>query len=121
MRHRNPPREGAGNARFREQVAEGLANAGKTLQSGDVPPGFMLFTMWLDGMKYAAEHGKGNVLFFDGSKEPKRAWSARSSRCRRSRRWINARSRLPRIDPVNPPAVSAAPRPQCAGRGAGRG
>ncbi len=61
--------KGAGNARFREQVAEGLANAGKTMQAGDVPPGFMLFTMWLDGMKYVAEHGKGNVMFFDGSNE----------------------------------------------------
>jgi prepilin-type processing-associated H-X9-DG protein len=61
--------KGEGNARFREQVAEGLANAGKTMQKGDVPPGFMLFTMWLDGMKYVAEHGKGNVLFFDGSNE----------------------------------------------------
>ena len=59
--------KGEGNARFREQVAEGLANAGKTLQAGGVPPGFMLFTMWLDGMKYVAEHGKGNVMFFDGS------------------------------------------------------
>jgi regulator of protease activity HflC (stomatin/prohibitin superfamily) len=61
--------KGEGNARFREQVAQGLASAGKTLQAGDVPPGFMLFTMWLDGMKYVAEHGKGNVMFFDGSNE----------------------------------------------------
>lgn len=61
--------KGAGNARFREQVAEGLANAGKTLNENGVPPGFMLFTMWLDGMKYISEHGKGNVLFFDGSNE----------------------------------------------------
>jgi regulator of protease activity HflC (stomatin/prohibitin superfamily) len=30
--------KGAGNARFREQVAEGLANAGKTMQAADVPP-----------------------------------------------------------------------------------
>lgn len=62
-------RKGEGNARFREHVAEGLANAGKTLNDNGVPPGFMLFTMWLDGMKYISEHGKGNVLFFDGSNE----------------------------------------------------
>lgn len=62
-------RKGEGNARFREHVAEGLANAGKTLNENGVPPGFMLFTMWLDGMKYISEHGKGNVLFFDGSNE----------------------------------------------------
>ena len=61
--------KGEGNAKFREQVALGLANAGKTLQSNDVPPGFMLFTMWLDGMKYISEHGKGNVMFFDGSND----------------------------------------------------
>lgn len=61
--------KGEGNARFREQVAQGLANAGKIMDSGGVPPGFMLFTMWLDGMKYVAEHGKGNVMFFDGSNE----------------------------------------------------
>jgi len=61
--------KGEGNARFREHVAEGLANAGKTLNENGVPPGFMLFTMWLDGMKYISEHGKGNVLFFDGSNE----------------------------------------------------
>lgn len=61
--------KGEGNARFREQVAQGLANAGKVMESGGVPPGFMLFTMWLDGMKYISEHGKGNVMFFDGSNE----------------------------------------------------
>jgi prepilin-type processing-associated H-X9-DG protein len=61
--------KGEGNARFREHVAEGLANAGKIMQANEIPPGFMLFTMWLDGMKYISEHGKGNVLFFDGSNE----------------------------------------------------
>lgn len=61
--------KGEGNARFREHVAQGLANAGKVMEGGGVPPGFMLFTMWLDGMKYISEHGKGNVLFFDGSNE----------------------------------------------------
>jgi prepilin-type processing-associated H-X9-DG protein len=60
---------GVGNARFREEVAGGLVKAGRTLETGPVPPGFMLFTMWLEGMKYVAEHGKGNVMFFDGSNE----------------------------------------------------
>ena len=61
--------KGEGNARFREQVAQGLANAGKVLNENGVPPGFMLFTMWLHDMKYISEHSKGNVLFFDGSNE----------------------------------------------------
>jgi len=61
--------KGSGNAHFREQVARGLAEAGKILENGKVPPGFMLFTMWLDGMRHMAEHGKGNVMFLDGSNE----------------------------------------------------
>ncbi len=61
--------KGMGNAQFREQVATGLAKAGKIMESGQVPPAFMLFTMWLDGMKHVSEHGKGNIIFFDGSNE----------------------------------------------------
>lgn len=61
--------KGTGNALFREKVANGLVNAGKALEANNVPPAFMLFTMWLDGMKHISEHSKGNVLFFDGSNE----------------------------------------------------
>ena len=59
--------KGIANALFREKVASGLANAGKTMESNNVPPEFMLFTMWLDGMKHISEHSKGNILSFDGS------------------------------------------------------
>lgn len=61
--------KGLGNALFREKVANGLANAGKTMESNNVPPTFMLFTMWLDGMKHISEHSKGNILSFDGSQD----------------------------------------------------
>lgn len=60
---------GKGNAMFRENVAKGLALAGKEMEAGKVPPTFMLFTMWLDSMKHVSEHSKGNVIFFDGSNE----------------------------------------------------
>ncbi len=60
---------GLGNAQFRKNVADGLAQAGEVMEKGKVDPAFMLFTMWLDGMKYISEHGKGNVMFFDGSND----------------------------------------------------
>lgn len=61
--------KGKANAYFREQIAEGLANAGKIMEKNQVDPSFMLFTMWLDGMKHISEHSKGNILSFDGSNE----------------------------------------------------
>lgn len=60
---------GCGNALFRAEIATGLANAGKIMQTENVDPSFMLFTMWLDGMKHISEHSKGNILSFDGSND----------------------------------------------------
>lgn len=58
---------GEGNALLRKQVATGLAEAGKVMDAGGVPPAFMLYTMWIDTMKNVAAHSHGNVLSFDGS------------------------------------------------------
>ena len=60
---------GEGNAQLRKQMALGLADAGKTMESNGVPPEFMLYTMWLDAMKLVAAHSHGNILSFDGSLE----------------------------------------------------
>lgn len=60
---------GTGNALFRTEIATGLAAAGKIMQTEKVDPSFMLFTMWLDGMKHISEHSKGNILSFDGSND----------------------------------------------------
>lgn len=60
---------GEGNARLREHIAAGLAQAGKIMEAGGVDPAFMLYTMWLDAMKHVASHGQGNLLSFDGSME----------------------------------------------------
>ncbi len=58
---------GEGNALLRKQVADGLAEAGKTMEANGVDPSFMLYTMWLDAMKFVASHSHGNILSFDGS------------------------------------------------------
>lgn len=60
---------GEGNALLREQIALGLAGAGKIMDSNGVDPAFMLYTMWLDAMKFVAAHSHGNILSFDGSME----------------------------------------------------
>ncbi len=60
---------GEGNALLREQIATGLAEAGKLMERNGVDPAFMLYTMWLDAMKHVASHSHGNILSFDGSNE----------------------------------------------------
>ena len=53
---------GQGVALFREEVARGLALATDTVDSS-----LILFSMWTETIRQMAEHGKGNVLFLDGS------------------------------------------------------
>lgn len=58
---------GEGNALLRKQIASGLAEAGKMMETSGVDPSFMLYTMWLDAMRSVASHSQGNILSFDGS------------------------------------------------------
>jgi regulator of protease activity HflC (stomatin/prohibitin superfamily) len=60
---------GQGIALFREEVAKGLSLAAKVMQDGDLDASFILFSMWTEAVKNFAEHGKGNVIFLDGSLE----------------------------------------------------
>jgi regulator of protease activity HflC (stomatin/prohibitin superfamily) len=60
---------GEGNAILRKNMAEGLASAGKIMESNNIDPSFMLYTMWLDAMKHISSHSHGNILSFDGSNE----------------------------------------------------
>ena len=60
---------GEGNSLLRQQVAAGLAEAGKIMEANSIDPAFMLYTMWLDAMKYVSAHSHGNILSFDGSME----------------------------------------------------
>lgn len=60
---------GEGVALFREEVARGMAQAAKEMQSADLDASFILFSMWTDAIKHFAENGKGNTIFLDGSGE----------------------------------------------------
>jgi regulator of protease activity HflC (stomatin/prohibitin superfamily) len=60
---------GQGVALFREEVARGMAVAAKQMQESNLDANLILFSMWTEAIKNFAEHGKGNVIFLDGSTE----------------------------------------------------
>lgn len=60
---------GQGVALFREEVAKGMSQAAKEMQSASLDSSFLLFSMWTESIKHFAEHGKGNVIFLDGSSD----------------------------------------------------
>jgi regulator of protease activity HflC (stomatin/prohibitin superfamily) len=60
---------GQGVALFREEVAKGMAVAAQQMQHANLDANLILFSMWTEAVKNFAEHGKGNVIFLDGSTE----------------------------------------------------
>ena len=58
---------GQGVALFREEVAKGMSQAAKEMQSVHLDSSFILFSMWTESLRHFAEQGKGNVIFLDGS------------------------------------------------------
>lgn len=58
---------GQGVALFREEVARGLAQAAREMESNNVDSTLILFSMWTESIRHVAENGRGNVLFLDGS------------------------------------------------------
>ncbi len=54
-------------ALFREEVARGMSQAAKEMQSANLDTSVILFSMWTEAVKNFTEHGKGNVIFLDGS------------------------------------------------------
>ncbi len=60
---------GQGVALFREEVAKGMAIAAKQMEDSNLDANLILFSMWTEAIKNFAEHGKGNVIFLDGSNE----------------------------------------------------
>lgn len=60
---------GQGIALFREEVAKGMAEAAQEMAKADLDVSFILFSMWTEAIRHFAEHGKGNVIFLDGSPE----------------------------------------------------
>jgi regulator of protease activity HflC (stomatin/prohibitin superfamily) len=60
---------GQGVALFREEVAKGMSQSAKLMQDANLDASLILFSMWTESIKNFAEHGKGNVIFLDGSTE----------------------------------------------------
>ncbi|MBS1645586.1 MAG: SPFH domain-containing protein [Bacteroidetes bacterium] len=60
---------GQGVALFREEVAKGMAQAAREMESVNLDASFILFSMWTDAIKHFAENGKGNTIFLDGSND----------------------------------------------------
>lgn len=60
---------GQGVALFRQEVAKGMTEAAKEMQQANLDTSVILFSMWTEAVKNFAEHGRGNVIFLDGSSE----------------------------------------------------
>jgi regulator of protease activity HflC (stomatin/prohibitin superfamily) len=58
---------GQGVALFREEVAKGMSQAAKEMQTANLDSSFILFSMWTEAIRHFAEHGNGNTIFLDGS------------------------------------------------------
>ncbi|TAE22513.1 MAG: SPFH domain-containing protein [Cytophagales bacterium] len=60
---------GQGVALFREEVAKGMAESARVMTAAELDASLILFSIWTEAIKHFAEHGKGNVIFLDGSTE----------------------------------------------------
>ncbi|MBL7802280.1 MAG: hypothetical protein JNL02_00980 [Saprospiraceae bacterium] len=56
-------------ALFREEVAKGMSQAAKEMRDAQLDTSVILFSMWTEAIKNFTEHGKGNIIFLDGSTE----------------------------------------------------
>jgi len=54
-------------ALFREEVAKGMKQAAMEMKDANMDSSIILFSMWTEAIKNFSEHGKGNVIFLDGS------------------------------------------------------
>ena len=60
---------GQGVALFRQEVARGILEAAKQMETINADMSVIMFSMWTESIKNFAEVGKGNVIFLDGSPE----------------------------------------------------
>jgi len=60
---------GQGVALFRQEVAKGILQAAKEMQTINADMSVIMFSMWTEAIKNFAESGKGNVIFLDGSSD----------------------------------------------------
>ncbi|MGI9159646.1 MAG: SPFH domain-containing protein [Saprospiraceae bacterium] len=54
-------------ALFREEVAKGMSQDSREMNQANLDTSVILFSMWTEAIKNFTEHGKGNVIFLDGS------------------------------------------------------
>jgi regulator of protease activity HflC (stomatin/prohibitin superfamily) len=54
-------------ALFREEVARGMSQAAAEMKTANLDTSVILFSMWTEAIKNFTEHGKGNIIFLDGS------------------------------------------------------
>ncbi len=60
---------GQGVALFRQEVARGILEAAKQMETINADMSVIMFSMWTESIKNFAEVGKGNIIFLDGSVE----------------------------------------------------
>lgn len=60
---------GQGVALFRQEVAKGILQAAKEMQTINADMSVIMFSMWTEAIKNFAEAGTGNVIFLDGSSD----------------------------------------------------
>lgn len=58
---------GQGVALFRQEVAKGMSEAAREMDSAHLDASFILFSMWTESIRNFAELGQGNTIFLDGS------------------------------------------------------
>ncbi|HTB30458.1 MAG TPA: SPFH domain-containing protein [Bacteroidia bacterium] len=58
---------GQGVALFRQEVARGILEAAKQMETINADMSVIMFSMWTESIKNFAEVGRGNVIFLDGS------------------------------------------------------
>jgi len=58
---------GMGVALFRQEVAKGMSEAAREMETAHLDASFILFSMWTESIRNFAELGKGNTIFLDGS------------------------------------------------------
>lgn len=59
--------EGEGEAQMRTILNDAMIHDAENLRKAGLEVSLLMFQSWIDGVKYAAEHGEGNVIFMDGS------------------------------------------------------
>ena len=60
---------GQGVALFRQEVAKGIVESAREMQTINADMSVIMFSMWTEAIKNFAEAGKGNVIFLDGSSD----------------------------------------------------